>query len=92
MGQFYIPKFKNDSSFFRKAILFVYGTGDIDKLDTDYLKLDFINNAKENLEIIKYTDLDHNFMSNKYDKNGVLIAKNFYWNKVINDVINWLKN
>ncbi len=90
-GSFTFPNLKTILLSINKPILYVYGTGDIDKLDADYLQLDFINNEKQNLDIKRYTGLNHNFMNNNYDKNGKVTGRNFYWNKVIKELVSWLK-
>ncbi|MGB1315464.1 MAG: hypothetical protein ACPG4Y_05555 [Chitinophagales bacterium] len=89
-ASFTFPSLASTLLSINKPFLYVYGTGDVNRLDVDYLKLDFIQNEKQNLSIKKYPALGHNFMRTIYNEEGKAIGRNFYWNKVMRDIEDWL--
>ncbi|MDT8412341.1 MAG: hypothetical protein RQ875_07770 [Vicingaceae bacterium] len=73
------------------APIFVgYGTEDISAENGDLLPIIFIENKKQNLTVKPYVGLEHNFFEIKNGNPDYQSGNN--WNKVINDVLIWMKN
>jgi len=70
-------------------IYIAYGTEDIAASYCDLLPIDFIRAGKKNYKVTPYVGLEHNFM--KVDSLGNPIPTEFYWEKAMDDFIEWLE-
>ncbi len=66
-----------------------YGTEDIIAENCDLLPLEFISAGKNNLKLIPYPGLEHNFFE---VTNGLPDYEKPHWDAVLMDVIEWLQN
>ena len=73
-------------------ILVAYGMQDPASLDNDKLPIFFKIKNKNNLTLLSYPNLDHNFFMRQYDDKGKIIKEEFNWNKIFNDIDKWLTN
>ncbi len=66
-----------------------YGSRDIIAINCDVLPLLFISEGKENLTMKSYPGLGHNF--EKIDKDGKSNYEEMYWQQVVDEFVEWLK-
>lgn len=72
---------------FKNPILVTYGTEDLGSLNNDLLPFLL---RKNNLTMLVYPDLDHNYNKKEIDKNGSEVESSYHWDKVFDDVQKWL--
>lgn len=70
-------------------VLVTFGNSDLSAAYNNLLQMDTIREKKRNMSFIGYENLEHNYFS--VDEKGNPDFSLYYWDKVANDWINWLK-
>lgn len=81
----------NDLINMSPPVYVAYGSIDIGSSTyCDFLPIDFIRAGKKNYKVVPYVNCEHNFM--KLDSTGNPDESEIYWDKAVEDFIEWLEN